>query len=178
MITAEVKNSAEDFNAFYSFWKKEKNLSKNIFILLVLCLVLGLIIAFSSRYIFEWQGISSFILIFSAALFLVCLIKGLRLVFFLSKPKFAADDKKRRLVFEDEQFIRYSDSDTFHSEFFAKYDLIDLAAESADRFFIVSDKIETCIICKDQISGGSPDELRLLLQQKIGDRFKQIPDKQ
>ena len=24
MITAEVRNSAEDFNAFYSFWKKER----------------------------------------------------------------------------------------------------------------------------------------------------------
>lgn len=177
MITAEVKNSAEDFNAFYSFWKKEKNISKTIFILLGLCLVLVLIIVFSSRYIFEWHGILSVILIFSAALFLVCLIKGIRLVFFLSKPKFAADDKKRSLVFEDDQFIRYSDSDTFHSEFFAKYDLIDLAAESTDRFFIVSGKIETCVICKEQISGGSSEELRSLLQQKIGDRFKIIPDK-
>ena len=81
MITAEVRNSAEDFNAFYSFWKKEKNLSKNIFITLVLCLVLGLVIAFSIRSIFEWHGISSFIFIFPTIsplvkgnLFLVILI--------------------------------------------------------------------------------------------------------
>lgn len=106
--------------------------------------------------------------------FIACLIEIWNC--FFSKKRFIPDKFRRQFVFSDDSFGMISHSENYSAERYKRYPSLHSAVEWGDWFFINFTAGEVCIIKKTDLTNGTPDDLRLLLKDKLGSRFAQKGD--
>lgn len=79
----------------------------------------------------------------------------------------------RQFVFDDEKFCMLCEREGFYIDQRIHYSELVSAVESEDFFFITIEQGRVCIIGKDELTEGTPQELHALLAEKLMDRFSQ-----
>lgn len=92
-------------------------------------------------------------------------------IFHFKKPKLPKDTMTYRYAFDESDFSFVKTRKDFSGERHKRYESIFLAVEWEDWFFIWLNSAEACVIRKDELDGGTPEELRKFLKNKLGTRF-------
>ena len=87
------------------------------------------------------------------------------------KPKLPKDTVTYRYAFDESDFSFVKTHKDFSGEHHKRYESIFLAVEWEDWFFIWVNSTEACVIRKNELDGGTPEELRKFLKNKLGTRF-------
>lgn len=74
-------------------------------------------------------------------------------------------------IFDADELVLYGTSEGNRTKVQYTYDGLNRAYETDKYFYIYIDKKAAYMLCKTEITEGTPDELRSLLYEKLGDRF-------
>ncbi|MBO5164869.1 MAG: hypothetical protein J6B75_10605 [Ruminococcus sp.] len=174
MITAENTYTREYLEAnrnYYITSKAFKNYKQLLIVKIIaeIAFLIWILATFPQKSVFALINyIAAFYL---AARIIACLVEMWNVLF--SKKSLTPDKFRRRFIFSDDSFGLISQSENFSAERYKRYASIHSAVEWGDWFFICFNSSEVCIVKNSDLTVGTVDELRLLLKDKLGSRFKQ-----
>ena len=168
MIRAETTLTPEHSAALYRYvrsTKESKNLRSTILLLTVVEVMLILWLLpriFNGGIIAPFAGLVAIYLGSSVVKTWINQFK---------KPKLPKDTMTYRYAFDESDFSFVKTQKDFSGERHKRYESIFLAVEWEDWFFIWINSKEACVIRKNELDGGTPEELRKFLKNKLGTRF-------
>ncbi len=175
MIKAEVRYESEHIKALFEL-EDEKRRPVRIGFLIFVFLVC---IVYSSipiiHFIFYKSlgnngTICAIISVFFWIAFIRRLVKNRK--FIKDMDSFEPVRELRSFSFDDTMFRMICTREGFSLDYQINYSELVSAVETERFFFITIEKGKTCIIGKLEFTEGSPSELRSLLTEKLGEKFK------
>lgn len=175
MIKAEVRYTSLHMKALFAVEDKKRRPVRIAVLSLVAaaciiytCIAVFLIVAgekFNSGC-FVW----SFMAVILWTFFIRRLLKNRR--FFREMDTMKPVKELRCFSFDDTTFSMTAAREGFSVDRKISYTELASAAETEEFFFITIEKGKTCIIGKSEFTEGTPEELRTLLTEKLGDKFR------
>ncbi|MCH5193615.1 MAG: YcxB family protein [Oscillospiraceae bacterium] len=129
---------------------------KKLLILLVSVLILNIIACISKPSVF----IFVLTLVYCASPFLIAAYSALNEVL-------SCEDVPDKYAFYQDRL----ENKDFKGNNTVYYNEISIAYETENYFYIHAGKRSWCIIDKDKITGGNPDDMRTFLKEQLGSRF-------
>lgn len=172
MIKATVRYTSEHYKALLKAFDRKNRIKRFLWSALI-AIILPIYTWYVRDYIiFEFGLASIFILIICA----LCWIIAIRT--FMENAKVKRELKNmepvrelRHFVFDDVKFCMLCEREGFYLDQRIHYTELVSARESGDYFFIMVEQGRVCIIAKNELTEGTPDELRALLMDKLRDKF-------
>lgn len=169
MIKASFVMDKEHTDAIYGYCSSRETFRSGRQAYIRLSIVTLLIFGVCIERFFRGDNFSIVGVIVSGV-FLYSFVKGLIKSFF--KPKIPKDRISCEVIFEDDSFGLTNNREIGVFERYKRYESLHSAGEWNDWFFVYLTKNEICIMKKSEITEGTPEELRELLKNKLGTRFK------
>lgn len=167
MIKAVVRYDKNHFSALEKQFKNYKRYAINVFMVFNLLILLYLMIV----TLVNFNNVSTRNKIFIPFWFFLGVYIDIKYFYALySQHRKTANlqpvKELRHFTFTDDEFIMVIESDTEHSERRFKYEGLHKATEDNNYFFIYLNANQICIIGKNELTEGTPHELKTLLTDK------------
>lgn len=169
MIKASFVMDKEHTDALYGYYSSRETFRSGRQAYITLSIITLLIFVVCIERFFTGDKFSSAGAIISGV-FLYSFVKGLIKTFI--KPKAPKDRISCEVIFGDESFGLLNNREIGKFERYKRYESLHSAGEWKDWFFVYLTENEVCMMKKSEITEGTPEELRELLKNKLGTRFK------
>ena len=174
MITAEntyTKEYLEANRSYYRTSKSFKSYKQGLILKLIIYTTFFIWLFGSTSSAPIYKIIYCILAVYFGSRLITCLVEIWNV--FFSKKSLTPDKFRRRFIFSDDSFGMISQSENYSAERYKRYASIHSAVEWGDWFFIYFNASEVCIVKNSDLTVGTTDELRQLLKDKLGSRFKQ-----
>lgn len=173
MIKAEAKYNAETLKTFRDYFISQSAIKK---IILHLGMVAAAVLAVMIYEIINSKEVDSFGLKFYVMIFLVFgaifIIRVIK-VFYMALSIDENNDI-HFYTFDDEQFMAVIENEHKKFELFCQYEHIKTVVENKNYWYICTRDTKTYIVGTDDLTEGTPDELRKLLKDKLGEMYRVV----
>lgn len=170
MIKAEAKYTPETLKAFRDYAISQPAIKK---IIVQIGMASAFVLAIMIYEIINSKKVDSFGLKFYVTVFLVFgAIYIIRVVkVFYMAFSIDANDDIHSYTFDDEQFTAVIENEHKKVELFCQYEHIKTVVENKNYWYITTHDTKTYIVGTDKLTEGTPDELRKLLKDKLGEMY-------
>lgn len=170
MIKAEAKYNAEALRTFRDYIISQSAIKKKILhIGMATAFVLAMMIyAIGNAKKVDSFGLKFYVMIFLVfgALYIIRVVKVFYMAFSID-----ANDDTHSYAFDDEQFTAVIENEHKKFELFCQYEHIKTVVENKKYWYICTQDTKTYIVGADDLTEGTPDELRKLLKDKLGEMY-------
>ncbi len=170
MIKAETKYTAETLRTYRDYFMSQPMIKKNI---LHLGGAAAIILVAMIFVINESKNVDSFGLKFYVMIFIafgtICIIRSVK--GFHRALSIDENNDIHFYTFDDEQFTAVIENEHKRFELFCQYEHIKTVIENKNYWYICTRDTKTYIVGTDDLTEGTPEELRKLLQDKLGENY-------
>lgn len=170
MIKAKAKYTAETLKTFRDYVISQSAIKKTILhIGMAAAFVLAVMIyEINNAKKVDSFGLKFYVMIFLlfGAIYIIRVAKGFYTAFSIDK-----NDDIHSYTFDNEQFTAVIENEHKKVELFCQYEHIKAVIENKNYWYITTHDTKTYIVGTDDLTEGTPDELRKLLKDKLGEMY-------